>query len=110
MSFKYRDKVKLKKDIFKTLFDIKDVVSVTLVGSFWEKKITDIESETKKAIILGSENRGIRRLIKEKCDFLVKIPMLKNDLYFGFKKPTNGMITVMENLEDHLKFQVSLEK
>ena len=29
---------------------------------------------------LGSENKGIRRLIKEKCDFLVKIPMLKNDL------------------------------
>ena len=27
-----------------------------------------------------------------------------------FTKPTNGMIPIMENLEDHLKFQVSLEK
>ena len=42
MSFKYSDKVKLKKDIFKTLNKIKDVVSVTLVGSFWEKKIIKI--------------------------------------------------------------------
>ena len=36
--------------------------------------------------------------------------MLNNDLYVVFTKPTNGMIPVMENLEDHLKFQVSLEK
>ena len=49
------------------------------LDNFGEKKITEIESETKKAIILGSENKGIRKLIKEKCDFLVKIPMLKND-------------------------------
>ena len=36
--------------------------------------------------------------------------MLNKDLYVVFTKPTNGMIPVMENLEDHLKFQVSLEK
>lgn len=28
------------------------------------------------AIVIGNENRGIGRLIKEKCDFLVKLPML----------------------------------
>lgn len=27
------------------------------------------------AIVIGNENRGIGRLIKEKCDFLVKLPM-----------------------------------
>jgi len=27
------------------------------------------------AIVIGSEGRGISRLVKEKCDFLVKIPM-----------------------------------
>lgn len=27
------------------------------------------------AIVIGSEGKGIGRLIKEKCDFLVKIPM-----------------------------------
>ena len=57
MSFKYRDKVKLKKDIFKTLFDIKDVVSVTLVGSFWEKKITKDFSDVDIVIILGKLNK-----------------------------------------------------
>lgn len=36
--------------------------------------------------------------------------MLNKDLYVVFTKPTNGMIPVMENLEDHLKFQVLLEK
>ena len=50
------------------------------LDNFGSKKITEIEFETKKAIILGSENKGIRKLIKEKCDFLVNIPMLKNDL------------------------------
>ena len=38
MLFKYRDKINLKKDIFKSLISTKGVVSVTLVGSFWEKK------------------------------------------------------------------------
>ena len=36
--------------------------------------------------------------------------MLNKDLYVIFTKPTNGMIPVMENLDEHLKFQVSLEK
>ncbi len=28
------------------------------------------------AIVIGNEGRGIRRLVKQKCDFLVRIPML----------------------------------
>lgn len=28
------------------------------------------------ALVIGNEEKGIRRLIKEKCDFLVKIPMV----------------------------------
>ncbi|MGB3960453.1 MAG: TrmH family RNA methyltransferase, partial [bacterium] len=27
------------------------------------------------AVVIGGEGRGIRRLVKEKCDFLVKLPM-----------------------------------
>ncbi len=27
------------------------------------------------ALVIGSEGKGIRRLIKEKCDFLVRIPL-----------------------------------
>ena len=52
MLFKYRDKVNLKKDIFKTLTDINEVVSVTLVGSFWEKKSTKDFSDIDIVIIL----------------------------------------------------------
>ena len=36
--------------------------------------------------------------------------MLNKDLYVIFTKPFNGMGPVMENLDEHLKFQVSLEK
>ena len=36
--------------------------------------------------------------------------MLNKDLSVVFTKPENGMKEVMENLEEHLKFQVSLEK
>ena len=36
--------------------------------------------------------------------------MLNKDLYVIFTKPVSGMRAVMENLEEHLKFQVSLEK
>jgi 23S rRNA (guanosine2251-2'-O)-methyltransferase len=28
------------------------------------------------ALIIGSEGKGIGRLIKEKCDFLIKMPMV----------------------------------
>ena len=35
--------------------------------------------------------------------------MLNKDLYVVFTKPTNGLGPVMENIEEHLKFQVSLE-
>ena len=31
---------------------------------------------TPLAIVLGSEGAGMSRIVKEKCDFLVKIPML----------------------------------
>ncbi|HEY0829069.1 MAG TPA: 23S rRNA (guanosine(2251)-2'-O)-methyltransferase RlmB [Bacilli bacterium] len=30
------------------------------------------------AIVIGNEGKGIGRLIKEKCDFLIKLPMLGN--------------------------------
>ena len=45
---------------------------------WWKKKLLRLNRK-QKAIILGSESKGIRKLIKEKCDFLVNIPMLNND-------------------------------
>ena len=44
-----------------------------------ELSIEKIPSEIKKVLILGSESKGIRKLIKTNCDYLTKIPMQKSD-------------------------------
>jgi 23S rRNA (guanosine2251-2'-O)-methyltransferase len=40
-----------------------------------EKHPWDIDFKMPVAIILGSEEKGMRRLVRDKCDFLVKLPM-----------------------------------
>jgi 23S rRNA (guanosine2251-2'-O)-methyltransferase len=41
-----------------------------------KENVDELKSFGKKiAIIFGSEEKGIRRLVKENCDYLVKIPM-----------------------------------
>lgn len=44
-----------------------------------EGKLSEISKEIRKVIILGSESKGIRPLIKKNCDYLIKIPMIKKD-------------------------------
>ena len=41
-------------------------------------------------IILGSENKGIRPLIKRNCDYLVNIPMKKNDEFIDSLNISNA--------------------
>ena len=41
-----------------------------------EKSIYDMDMKGPTAIVMGSEGKGLRRLVAEKCDFLVNIPML----------------------------------
>lgn len=36
---------------------------------------TDVKYDMKVALVIGSEGKGISRLVKESCDYLVKIPM-----------------------------------
>lgn len=36
----------------------------------------DLEHNTKIAIVFGNEGKGIRKLVKENCDYLIKIPLL----------------------------------
>ncbi len=43
-------------------------------------KIAEIDKNLKIAIILGSENRGMRKLVRENCDFTAKIPILENEI------------------------------
>ncbi len=40
-----------------------------------EKAYDEMDYRGAIAIVVGNEGKGIRRLVKEKCDFLVKIPM-----------------------------------
>ncbi len=41
-----------------------------------EKSYTELDYNMSLAIVVGNEGKGMRRLVKEKCDFLVKIPMV----------------------------------
>ena len=40
-----------------------------------EKTIHDIDVDTNVCIVIGNEGKGITRLVKENCDYIVKIPM-----------------------------------
>lgn len=50
---------------------------VWIVGSdaHAEKRFTEVDFTLPIALVIGNEGKGIRRLVKEYCDFLVKIPM-----------------------------------
>lgn len=43
-----------------------------------EKFYYEMKYDFPVAVVIGSEGKGIRRLIKEKCDFMVKIPVYGN--------------------------------
>ena len=40
-----------------------------------EKYYDDVDYEGSTAVVIGNEGSGLRRLVKENCDFLVKIPI-----------------------------------
>ena len=40
------------------------------------KSYTDADLKGAIAIVIGNEGKGISRLVREKCDFVVSIPML----------------------------------
>ena len=58
MLFTNREKKKLKKDLFKTLIKNKNVISVTLVGSFWEDERSKDFSDIDIVIILKKFNKN----------------------------------------------------
>lgn len=40
-----------------------------------DKTLYDVDFKGATAFVIGSEGKGMRRLVKEQCDYLVKIPM-----------------------------------
>ncbi len=63
-------------NIAQTLDDLKNR-GVWIIGSDVEgnRLYYDADFLGPTALVVGNEGKGIRRLVKEKCDFLVKIPM-----------------------------------
>ena len=51
------------------------IVGVDTAGT---KNWTDFDYKGPTALVLGGEHRGLRRLVREHCDVLVRIPMLGN--------------------------------
>jgi 23S rRNA (guanosine2251-2'-O)-methyltransferase len=63
-------------NIAQTLDELKKT-GIWIVGTEMEsnKLFYEHDYHGALAIVIGNEGKGIRRLVKEKCDFLVKIPM-----------------------------------
>ncbi|MDE0317224.1 MAG: 23S rRNA (guanosine(2251)-2'-O)-methyltransferase RlmB [Candidatus Poribacteria bacterium] len=53
-------------------------VGVWVVGTAEDAELpyTDADFTGSLCIVLGNEGKGIRRLVKQKCDYLVRLPML----------------------------------
>lgn len=51
--------------------------NVWIVGADQTAEMSFYEADLNRplAVVIGSEGRGMRRLVKEQCDFLVRIPM-----------------------------------
>ncbi len=63
-------------NLVQTLQDLK-ARNIWLAGAAQEANVTVFETDLNRplGIVIGSEGRGLRRLVKETCDFLVRIPM-----------------------------------
>jgi 23S rRNA (guanosine2251-2'-O)-methyltransferase len=63
-------------NIANTIEELKES-GVWIVGTEMnaEQSFTEIDYTVPVAIVVGNEGKGIRRLVRDKCDFLVRIPM-----------------------------------
>jgi 23S rRNA (guanosine2251-2'-O)-methyltransferase len=64
-------------NIARTIDELKaaDVWTIGLAGDAAES-YTDVDWTLPSAVVLGAEGTGLRRLVRERCDRLVRLPML----------------------------------
>ena len=48
------------------------------LDGYADQEISDVDLKGKIAVVMGSEGKGLRDLVKKNCDFLAKIPMPGN--------------------------------
>lgn len=64
------------KNLYRTIENLKsNAVCCIGLDASGEKSLEGFNSEPRLALIIGSENTGMRRLTKKACDYIVKIPM-----------------------------------
>jgi 23S rRNA (guanosine2251-2'-O)-methyltransferase len=66
------------------VMNLNHVIKVLKDDGYWvigldsdsNENLSNVRKDTKKVLILGSEGKGIRNLVKKNCDYLIKIPMV----------------------------------
>ena len=61
-----------------------------------ENEISTVPNDLKKAIVLGSENKGIKKLLLDNCDFKVRINIIKSTLIDSLNVSNAAAITMFE--------------
>ena len=61
-----------------------------------EIEISSVPKDLKKAVVFGSENKGIKKLILDNCDFKVKVNIKKDKLIDSLNVSNAAAITLFE--------------
>ena len=59
-------------------------------------EISSVPKDLKKAVVFGSENKGIKKLILDNCDFRVKVNIKKDKLIDSLNVSSAAAITLFE--------------
>jgi 23S rRNA (guanosine2251-2'-O)-methyltransferase len=90
-------------NIAQTIDELKEN-GVWIVGTEMtaQKNFTEVDYTVPVALVIGNEGKGMRRLVKDKCDFLVRIPMKGG--FESLNASVAGAIVMYEVLRKRSKF------